>query len=71
MKKILLCLALALFAIAAHAEKIALVNGTVIDPAGAKVLPNTTVLIDGNRIAQIGGTVSVDGARAVDCWGTA
>ncbi len=34
----------------ARAEKIALVGATVINPADGKVLPNATVVINGDKI---------------------
>jgi imidazolonepropionase-like amidohydrolase len=40
-------------AIAAHAEKTSLIGGTVINPADGKVMPNATVVIDGNRIERV------------------
>ena len=40
------------FALAAHAEKIALINGTMINPANNQILPDATVLIDGDRIVS-------------------
>jgi imidazolonepropionase-like amidohydrolase len=36
-----------------RAEKISLVGGTVINPADGKVLPNTTVVIDGDKIERV------------------
>ena len=43
-----------LFLFPARAERIALVGGTVIDPAGGKVIENAFVVINGERIESIG-----------------
>jgi imidazolonepropionase-like amidohydrolase len=52
---------------AAHAEKIVLSGGTVIDPAFGNVLTNTNVVLDGDHIVAVGGSVSESGARVIDC----
>jgi imidazolonepropionase-like amidohydrolase len=45
---------IALFGIsAAHAEKISLIGATVINPADGKVLPNATVVINGDKIERV------------------
>jgi imidazolonepropionase-like amidohydrolase len=52
--------------------KIALVNGTLIDPGTAKVMPNALVLIEGNHISVVGDQTTdfpKKGARIVDCKG--
>src|SRR5437870_1095909 len=49
----LLCVAIALLAFSSRAEKISLVGGTVIDPADGKVLPNATVVINGDKIERV------------------
>ncbi|PYJ20806.1 MAG: amidohydrolase [Verrucomicrobia bacterium] len=49
----LLCVAIALIAFSSRAEKISLVGGTVIDPADGKVLPNATVVINGDQIERV------------------
>ena len=36
-----------------HAEKFSLVGGTVINPADGKVLPNATIVIDGEKIERV------------------
>src|SRR5215813_13666684 len=36
-----------------RADKVALVGGTVINPADGKVLPNATVVIDGDKIERV------------------
>ena len=46
-------LSLLLLATGTYAEKIALVGATVINPADGKVLPNATVVIDGEKIERV------------------
>jgi imidazolonepropionase-like amidohydrolase len=53
---------------AAHAEKVALINGTLIDPGAGKVLPKTSLIIEGDHIAWVG-AASTDAARIIDCAG--
>lgn len=48
-----LALLLSTFSFLARAEKISLVGGTVINPADGKVLPNTTVVINGDKIERV------------------
>ena len=50
---ILVGIGLSIFALAAHTEKISLVGATVINPADGKVLPNATIVIDGDRIERL------------------
>jgi imidazolonepropionase-like amidohydrolase len=38
---------------AAHAEKISLVGATVINPADGKVLPNATIVVNGDKIERV------------------
>ena len=40
-------------ATATYAEKFSLVGGTVINPADGKVLPNATIVIDGDKISRV------------------
>src|SRR6516162_1711882 len=40
-------------ATATYAEKISLVGATVINPADGKVLPNATIVINGNKIERV------------------
>src|SRR4029079_5758320 len=42
-----------LIATATHAENISLVGATAINPADGKVLPNATVVIDGDKIERV------------------
>jgi imidazolonepropionase-like amidohydrolase len=51
--RIALVLAVSLFTAALRAERISLVGGTVINPADGKVLPNATVVIDGDKIERV------------------
>jgi len=69
------CLAATLIASSAVAiaeNKIALVNGTVIDPGTSKVIRNAVVVIEGDKIAAAGDQVtaiSTKDARVIDCKG--
>ncbi len=67
----LLCTAFACLT-SLHAKEIALVDGTVINPADGKVIPNTTILLDGERIAAVGSPneskIPAE-ARQIDCHG--
>jgi imidazolonepropionase-like amidohydrolase len=57
---------------AAAAKKIALVNGTLIDPGTAKVVPNAQVVIEGDQISAVGDQAnasSTKDARVIDCKG--
>src|SRR5712672_1462619 len=55
MKLVRICIVLSvLLAVSiAHAEKISLVGATVINPADSKVLPNATVVINGDKIERV------------------
>jgi imidazolonepropionase-like amidohydrolase len=54
-----------------HAEKIALVGATVINPADGKVLPNATVVIDGEKIERVamGKQDAAALGKQIDCAG--
>ena len=52
--RIALVIALSLFTATLRAERISLVGGTVINPADGKVLPNATVVMDGDKIERVG-----------------
>jgi imidazolonepropionase-like amidohydrolase len=59
-------------AIAIAETKIALVNGTVIDPGTSRTVPNAIVLIEGGRLSAVGDqatAISTKGARVTDCKG--
>jgi len=51
--KSFLVLFLILGVVTLHAEKFSLVGGTVINPADGKVMPNTTVVINGDKIERV------------------
>jgi imidazolonepropionase-like amidohydrolase len=69
------CLAVTLITSAIDAiagNKIALVNGTLIDPGTSKIVPNALVLIEGDHIGAVGDqatAISTKGARIIDCKG--
>jgi imidazolonepropionase-like amidohydrolase len=69
--RIALVLGLSIFAITVQAERIALVGGTVINPADGKVMPNATVVINGDKIENV--TMGKQSAAAlgkqIDCAG--
>jgi imidazolonepropionase-like amidohydrolase len=53
-RKAVLTITLALVAVSSsYAEKFSLIGGTVINPADGKVLPNATVVIDGDKIERV------------------
>ena len=66
-----LVLAVLLFTAALRAERISLVGGTVINPADGKVLPNATVVIDGDKIERVAIGKQDAGAlgKQIDCVG--
>jgi imidazolonepropionase-like amidohydrolase len=69
---IALALALSLLALTAYAEKIALVSGTLVNPATSQIIQNATIVIDGNRIAATGDAKTISApkeARVIDCKG--
>src|SRR6476469_10665012 len=51
--RVALVLAFSLLTASLHAEKISLVGATVINPADGKVLPNATIVINGDRIERV------------------
>lgn len=71
--KSLVLIALSILAIPVHGEKIALTGGTVINPAHNQILPDATIVIDGDRITTVVAPPDkLDGqkvARAIDCKG--
>ena len=62
---------IAVFASTAHAEKISLVGATVINPADGKVMPNATVVINGDRIERVsmGKQDAAVLGKQIDCAG--
>jgi imidazolonepropionase-like amidohydrolase len=70
--RIAFAFALSIFALAAHAEKIALVGGTLINPGTSQILGNGVVVIDGDRISAVGARkdmVVPTGSKWIDCKG--
>src|SRR5207245_1224912 len=69
--KIALGFALCAVAITAHAEKIALVGATAINPADGKVMPNATVVINGDKIEHVsmGKQDAAALGKQIDCAG--
>jgi imidazolonepropionase-like amidohydrolase len=69
--RIALVIASSLFTATVHAEKFSLVGGTVINPADGKVLPNATVVIDGDKIERvaIGKQDAASLGKQIDCTG--
>ncbi len=65
------CICLLLVALTARAEKISLVGGTVINPADGKILPNATVVIDGDKIERVtmGKQDAASLGKQIDCAG--
>jgi imidazolonepropionase-like amidohydrolase len=74
MRTILLAIATSLLcALTIHAEKIVLTGGTLIRPSNNQILPDATILIDNDRIANVAAPpdkldIPKD-ARVVDCKG--
>src|SRR5438309_2504218 len=66
-----LAIALSIFSLSARAEKISLVGGTVINPADGKVMPHSTVVIDGYKIERIaiGKQDAAPLGKQIDCAG--
>jgi imidazolonepropionase-like amidohydrolase len=66
-----LCLCVLLVATAARAEKLSLVGGTVINPAEGKVLPNATIVINGDKIEAVvmGKQNAAALGKQIDCKG--
>src|SRR5437762_2281545 len=70
--KIAFAFALSIFALAADAEKFALINGTLINPGTEQVLTAARILIDGDRITDFGNEITASvskDARVIDCKG--
>jgi imidazolonepropionase-like amidohydrolase len=71
-RKIAFALALSLFVGTANAEKIALVNGTLINPGASQIVRDATIVIDGDKIAAAGDAKTISAAkdaRTIDCKG--
>src|SRR5437588_7442747 len=72
MKKLTIFAVAALVALGARADKIALLNGTIVNPSDGKIVSNANVIIDGERIITVSGgneAKAPDGARVFDCAG--
>src|SRR5947207_96921 len=70
--KMLITFLLILFtATLSHAEKISLVGATVINPADGKVMPNATVVINGDKIERVsvGKQDAATLGKQIDCVG--
>src|SRR5205814_2646322 len=70
--RIAFAFAFSIFTLAAHAEKITLVGGTLINPATSQVLENSVVIIDGDRISAVGtrkDMAAPTGSKWIDCKG--
>ena len=70
--RVFVCFCALFVVISAWAEKIALVNGTLINPMTEVVLPGAHVLIDNDRVVGFGDEITFDlpkDARRIDCKG--
>src|SRR5207237_10122655 len=68
--RIAFAFALSVFPLAAHAEKIALIGGTVINPADGKITRKATVFGDNESITNIAANMVMKfGGRTIDCAG--
>ena len=69
--KTIIALLLFLGAATLHAEKFSLVGATVINPAASKVMPNATVVINGDKIERVSmGKQNADSlGKQIDCAG--
>lgn len=69
--EILVAVALSIFATFARAEKIALLNATVINPGAGRILHNAQINLDGDRIIGVTDMphTIAPGARIIDCKG--
>ena len=70
--RVFVCLCTLFAVTSARSEKIALVNGTLINPMTEVVLPGAHVLIDNDRVVGFGDEITFDlpkDARKIDCKG--
>src|SRR5881392_2727086 len=70
--KFLAAIALLILPLSARAEKIALINGTLMNPGTSQIVQNATIIIDGGRIAAAGEAKTISApkdARVIDCKG--
>jgi imidazolonepropionase-like amidohydrolase len=70
-RTIVLAIGFSIFAITTYAERISLVGGTAINPADGKVLPNATVVIEGDKIERVvtGKQDAASLGKQIDCSG--
>src|SRR5256886_8986027 len=71
MKTIITFLLVVFAAAIAHAEKISLVGAKVINPADGKVMPNATIVINGDKIERVsmGKQDAASLGKQIDCAG--
>src|SRR5213082_980834 len=71
MKTVITFLLVVFVATIAHAEKTSLVGATVINPADGKVMPNATIVINGDKIERVsvGKQDSATLGKQIDCAG--
>src|SRR5215469_1226941 len=70
--RVALAFAWSIFVLEANAGKIALVNGTLINPGTSQIVQKATVVIDGERVAAAGDAKAIStpkDARVIDCKG--
>ena len=70
--KFLAAVVLLIASLSAAAEKIALINGTLINPSNSQISENATIIIDGGRVASVGDAKKVNvpkDAKVIDCKG--
>jgi imidazolonepropionase-like amidohydrolase len=70
--KFLVVITFSILSLSANTEKIALINGTLINPGTSQIVRDATIIIDGERIAATSDAKTVNapkGARLVDCTG--
>jgi imidazolonepropionase-like amidohydrolase len=70
--KIALAIALLISGPPVRAEKIALINGTMINPGPSQIVQNATIIIDGDKIAATDDAKTISAAkdaRTIDCKG--
>jgi hypothetical protein len=63
--KTLISFAVALIAVGIVHAEVPLVGGTVIIPADGKVLPNATVVINGDKIERVAATDAATGSKSI------
>ena len=69
---IALAFAFSIFGLSAHAERIALVNGTLINPGSERIVTNARIVIENDHITIVGDDKTMEllkVSRAIDCEG--